>query len=192
MNKSKLISIIVVVFILIIGGAYFLYNKLGASVERETIATETTEATEEKKEEPSKKPNAPDFTVKDIDGNKVKLSDFYGKPVIINFWASWCDICVTEMPEFEEAFKTYGEDVQFMMINATDGSRETLKTAQDFIEEKGYTFPVYFDTSLTASKSYNASALPVTYFIDAEGNAIAKSVSYTNSDTLEKGIELIK
>lgn len=113
---------------------------------------------------------APDFTVIDKDGNNIKLSDMKGKPVIINFWATWCPYCVQEMPDFEEAYKTYGDKVHFMMINVTDGYQETLEKAKNFISQKQFTFPVYYDTKIMATKAYSAFSLPCTFFIDAEGN----------------------
>ncbi|MBQ7873566.1 MAG: TlpA family protein disulfide reductase [Oscillospiraceae bacterium] len=112
---------------------------------------------------------APDFTVYDADGNAVNLSDFAGKPVVINFWATWCGYCVQEMPEFEKAFAEYGDEVVFMMINVTDGASETKEEAMAFIEENGYTFPVYYDTDLSATYAYGAYSLPATGFVTPSG-----------------------
>ncbi len=87
------------------------------------------------------------------------------------------------MPDFEEAFAQYGDDVVFMMIDVADGKRETRESGQAYIDENGYTFPVYFDTGLEAASAYNITGLPTTVFIDADGN-IAKTVS--GAQTLEK------
>lgn len=135
---------------------------------------------------------APNFTVYDLDGNEVNLSDFFGKPIIVNFWASWCGPCKMEMPDFNEAYQLLNEDITFLMVNMTDGSRETVDIASSFIEKSGYTFPVYYDTSFSAAITYSVSSLPTTYFIDADGNLIAHARGAIDAATLQKGIDMIK
>ena len=134
---------------------------------------------------------APDFTVYDADGNEVKLSDYLGKPVVLNFWASWCGPCKMEMPDFNEKHQQLGEDVQFLMINLTDGTTETVEGASSFIASMGYTFPVFYDTSSMAAARYGVSSIPTTFFIDAEGYAIARATGAIGIDTLQAGIDLI-
>ena len=132
---------------------------------------------------------APDFTVTDYDGEEVMLSDYFGKPIVVNFWASWCPPCKAEMPDFEEAYKTHSE-VQFLMVNMT-GGRETLESAKEHVESQGYTFTVLFDTEYSAAYAYYVNSLPATYFIDAEGNLIAYATGMLDAETLEKGIAMI-
>ena len=133
---------------------------------------------------------APDFTVLDGDGNERKLSEFFGKPIVLNFWATWCGYCVQEMPDFNQAAKDHPE-VTFMMVNVTDGERETVEIAKAFIEQQGFTFPVYYDTTLQAATTYGASGLPKSIFIDADGNLVAYANGMIDADTLELGISKI-
>ncbi len=134
---------------------------------------------------------APDFTVLNSDGEEVKLSDFFGKPIVLNFWASWCPPCKAELPDFDRACKAYEGKVTFLMINLTDGQRETVEVAKSFIAEKGYTFPVYFDTKYEASYKYGLSSIPQTFFLDANGNIIAQATGMITAAQLEQGIGMI-
>ena len=134
---------------------------------------------------------APDFTVYDAQGNPVKLSDFAGKPLVLNFWATWCGPCKMEMPDFQETWLELGDEIQFVMINLTDGTRDTVESASAFIAEQGYTFPVFFDTDSQAAALYGVYSIPTTYFIDAEGNAIAQATGAIDAELLQKGIDMI-
>ena len=134
---------------------------------------------------------APDFTMLDMEGNEVKLSDFFGTPIVLNFWASWCPPCKAELPDFEEACKRYEGKVTFLMVNLTDGQRETVEVAKSYIASQGYTFPVYFDTKYEAAYTYGVSSIPQTYFINADGSLEARATGMISAAQLEKGIGMI-
>ena len=138
----------------------------------------------------AQKSKAPDFTVTDGDGRAVTLSSYFGKPIVLNFWASWCGPCKMEMPDFQETFEARGEEVQFLMVNLTTG-RETLTTAKQHIATCGYTLPVLFDTSAEAASVYRVSSIPTTYFIDAEGYLVAQATGMIDAETLGRGIDMI-
>lgn len=199
MKKAWLIIAVVFVLALLIIGAKFLYDYLGGITsaqlapqqteptadQLEPDAGETAEQTQPQRQFP------PDFTAYDANGNPVKLSDMRGKPVIVNFWASWCSPCKQEMPDFEEAYKTYGDQVIFMMVNLTDGQRETQATAQAHIDNNGFTFPVYFDLDQSAAVAYNTVSIPATYLYDADGYLVTYGVGMLDAATIEQGIGMI-
>jgi len=209
MKQKKALLTIVLAFIVLLGGAYALYDRLGESAAPQQLAVQNPPAgrqaeqeadapqgtaqdveisSEEEKE--SEKVLAPDFTVYDLDGNEVRLSDYIGKPVVLNFWASWCGPCKMEMPDFDEAYAELGDEIQFLMVNVTSG-RETLESASAFIEEQGYSFPVFYDTDSDAAMTYGVYSLPTTLFIDAEGYGIAQAAGAIDAETLQNGIDMI-
>jgi len=181
MKKKITLIISVVLVVLIFTGVYFLYGKLSENYADETTAQNTTALGQTQ--------TAPDFTVLDVDSNVVKLSDYFGKPIVINFWATWCPYCIEEMPLFEEAYKE-NYDVQFLMINCTAG--DTMSKAKAFIDEQKYTFPVLYDAMGNASQAYSATSLPVTYFIDKDGKIVSRSVGMMSEEKLKEKIDLLK
>ena len=134
---------------------------------------------------------APDFKVLDMEGNEVRLSDFFGKPIVLNFWASWCPPCKAELPDFEDAYKKYDGEVVFLMVNMTDNQMETVEVAKDFVKTYGYTFPVYYDVNYQAATVYGIRSIPQTYFINAEGEAVASATGMISAAQLEQGIGMI-
>ena len=182
--------LLALIFVALLLGAKRLYETLGSQVQLDTLATQATQPVEAGETEPAKQ-LAPDFTVYDLEGNAYKLSDFRGKPVILNFWATWCGYCKMEMPDFNEKYQKYGEEIHFLMVNVTDGAQETVETASAFVAEEGYSFPVYYDTTLEAASSYPTSGLPVTFIIDEEGAVVAWQQGMMSAENLQKGIDMV-
>lgn len=184
--------IIAVLLVGIIAGATALYNKYSEEFDmnNQVQQGETPSDVEQKTETRDDTNPAPDFTVVDYDGNKVKLSDYKGKPVVLNFWATWCYYCKVEMPDFNEAYKNY-PDVQFLMVNATGTNGETVESAKAYVEQEKYEFPVLFDTMYEANQAYRLSSFPMTVFIDAEGNIVSSRVGMLTKEALENEIKKI-
>lgn len=195
MKNKKTLFLLILLFVLLLGGAGLLYRLLGQSVEAKQLSTQPARQEEpdetDDAEQTAQKIEAPDFIVYDAQGNEVRLSDYFGKPIVLNFWASWCGPCQSEMPDFHEKYLQLGEDIHFLMVNMTDGSRETIESAAAFISENEYTFPVLYDTQSSAALTYGAYSLPTTFFIDAEGYAIAQATGAIDADTLRRGIDMI-
>lgn len=193
MKNKKTFFIIALVFVLLIGGATVLYRQLGKNIAAEQLATQSTNQSDESAAgETEQKIKAPDFTVYDTDGNEVHLADYIGKPIVLNFWASWCGPCQSEMPDFHEKYLELGDDVHFLMINMTDGARETVESASAFIAKNVYAFPVFYDTKSDAASIYGAYSLPTTFFINADGYAIAQATGAIDAETLQRGLDMIK
>ena len=130
---------------------------------------------------------APDFIVFDANGNPVRLSDMKGKPVVLNFWASWCPPCKAEMPDFDKVSRELDGEVVFMMVNVWD----TQSAAEAIIDSMGYTFPVYFDLLEDAVGKYGIESIPQTYFIDKWGGLVAYGVGALSEADLRYGISMI-
>ena len=109
---------------------------------------------------------APDFTLQTVDGQQVSLSDYRGKPVILNFWASWCGPCRYEVPAFKSFYDKYGnEGVSILAVNTQDNPDSALAYAKS----DGLKFTIPVDPRGQVSSLYNVRGLPTTYFIDKDG-----------------------
>lgn len=206
MNDKKrtfisITSLIVIIFLAFVAYSYLIkiYKpQNGLSQPSTTQATQsgtdktdttTKEQSNEAHADEKEKVEAPDFTVFDTDGKAVSLSDFKGKPVVINFWATWCGYCKKEMPDFEKVYKEYGDKVQFMMVNLTDGQSETEDQAREFIKKEGFTFPVYFDINNETSSLYGISGLPMTIVVGSDGNVTGYAKGMLDEETLSSAIK---
>ena len=173
------IGIFIALFVVFLLTAVVLYNMLSSNYTEESPAEENRQEVLEQ---------APDFKVYNENGDEVLFSDFKGKPVVINFWATWCGVCTTEFPHFEEAYKKYGDKVQFMMVNMTEGSYETEEKAKYlnfYLNDK----KDFDDKDLEASVKYYISAIPVTVFVDKDGNIVTKRIGGMNEQMLSGYIE---
>lgn len=195
-----LLSALALVALLVIAAA--LYRSLsdryaaGTSTTSSVTAGETASAAETNAAAQTVQPTdfapdaklAADFTVFDRNNAEIRLSDHFGKPLVVNFWASWCGPCCRELPAFDDAAKQYDGQIEFMMVNLTDGFSETVESVQSFLEENGYTFPVYFDTDEDAADAYNIYSIPETVFIRADGTVMDTHIGSMDEATLQNYI----
>lgn len=107
-----------------------------------------------------------DFSLEDLNGNKVDLSSFKGKKIFLNFWATWCPPCKAEMPDIEKLYQeTKDSDLVILAVNVG----EDKKTAQNFMNANKYNFTVLLDVTGEVSRLYQVTGIPTSYFIDTEG-----------------------
>ncbi|MFC1991764.1 TlpA family protein disulfide reductase [Chloroflexota bacterium] len=125
---------------------------------------------------------APDFTLTDLDGNQVSLSDFRGKTVFLNFWATWCPPCRAEMPEMESVYQEY-KDKEVVIIGVD--IQETEETVRQFVQEGGYSWTFLLDTSGTVAADYEVVAIPTSLFLDKEGIIRAVNVNAMTKREIE-------
>jgi len=144
-------------------------------------ASNNDKSSEGKSDTDKKRPTIPafDFTLTDQYGNEHTLSDYKGKVVFLNFWATWCPPCRKEMPDIEELYKEYNFNKdEVVFLGVANPSSKDYPNNQDvekddiisFLEENGYSFPTVFDESGEVLHNYNISAFPTTFMIDKEGN----------------------
>src|SRR5699024_8030745 len=126
---------------------------------------------------------APDFTLDTLDGETVKLSDYRGQKVLLNFWASWCGPCRAEMPDMQKFYEKYSDDVEILAVNVRETERNDQNVI-DFIEEYNATFPVLVDDSSVVSNIFMAHQLPTSYLIDSTGKIHTKAVGAMNYETM--------
>ena len=115
---------------------------------------------------------APDFELKSLDGTKVKLSDFRGKAVLLNFWATWCGPCKIEMPWFVELQKQYGsQGLQIVGVAMDDATDQEISK---FAKEMGVNYPVLLGTEAVGQSYGGVNVLPTTFFVDRDGKLVAR------------------
>lgn len=186
--------LVVVVILAAIGGAVWTAMDKGDSQDqassddkKSTKATEDGEnkqagATRDQQSEEGFQ--APDFTLKTLEGETVTLSKNDGKPSLVNLWASWCPPCKVEMPHLQKAYEKYGDQVNFHMVNLT--SLDNKDKMVKYIKDEKYTFPVLLDETGKVGEEYMAFSIPQTYIVDENGQVIEKITGAMTKEQLEE------
>ena len=146
------------------------------------------EKTEEKEEEENGEMAAIDFTLYDQYGKEHSLSDYKGKTIFLNFWATWCPPCKAEMPDIQKLYEFYGEDGEVVILGvaAPNFSNETdAEGIKAFLKENGYTYPVLMDTEGELFMQYGISSYPTTFMIDKEGNVFGYVSGQLSEDMMK-------
>ena len=159
----------------------------------EADADTGTEESPQAEESAAETVPAPDFTLLDQYGNSHTLSDYKGKTVFLNFWATWCPPCRAEMPEIQEIYEEYGEnnsDVIILGIASPEvGQEGSAEDIAAFLSENNYTYPVVMDTDGIMSYYYGISAYPTTFMIDKDGNVYGYVPGQITKDIMQSIIE---
>ncbi len=134
----------------------------------------------------------PDCQAQDVQGNMISLTQFTGKPMVINFWGASNPFSQTELPGFEDTYTSQtGDQVEFVMINLTSTKGESIDAAQDYITQNGFTFPVYFDVNKSVEKAFGIRSAPTTVFVDKQGTIVGVVEGALSEESLLRGISLI-
>lgn len=139
---------------------------------------------------------APDFTLADQYGSTHTLSDYKGKTIFLNFWATWCPPCRAEMPEIQEIYEEYGSNESDVIVlgiaSPNIGQEGSAEDIAAFLEENGYTYPVVMDTDGIMAYIYGVNAYPTTFMIDSDGNVFGYVSGQITKDIMKSIIEQTK
>ena len=131
---------------------------------------------------------APDFTLLDLDGNQISLGDFAGRPVVINFWATWCPPCQDEMPLLVEAYEREGGQVVFLAISIDEPERAVRR----FAEKNDISFVILLDEGGKVASEYRVKSIPITFFVNREGQVVMRYAGQIPTHRLEDGLSRIR
>lgn len=128
-----------------------------------------------------------DFKLRDLNNAEIQLSDLRGKPVLLNFWATWCVPCKTEMPLLQQSYQKFGDKMAFFGVN----QQETLNVILPYLKENGISFPILLDETGEVTRNYYIEGLPTTYFIDASGILRAFQIGPLTDDMIKNNLATI-
>lgn len=177
MQSSSLISRIVrlgIILILLMAISYAFHNTL--TNKKEVVASEVGST-------------APEFTLKDLAGIERTLSNYQGKGIVLNFWATYCPPCKKEMPYLEEAYKQYKDKgIEILAVNVGEPTR----LANQFVKNRDLTLPILLDRNQVVADAYQVINLPTTFFIDEHGEIVERVSGELTPEKIKESIKLIK
>ena len=200
-KKVGIVIGIIILFIILGIGCYYYWNdnkektmenENTKNMVEQNIEAEFVPTTEEERKLAYESDEFHDFYLYDAEEQKYKLSDFIGKPMVINFWASWCKYCKEEMPDIEEIYKENREDITFLIIDVLD-KKETKEIGIQYIRENSFSFPFYsYKDEKKAMSYYGMNKYPSTLFVSKEGKVLKKKQGKMSLTELQEGINLLK
>ena len=122
---------------------------------------------------------APDFTLTDMDGKEVRLSEQRGKKVLINFWTTWCGYCKEEMPLIQKLHQQGGENWRVLTVNITS-TETSVQKVKSYIDSNGFTFPVLLDQKGSVATLYGVQGIPASFMLNEKGEVIRTKVGPFN------------
>jgi len=174
MNVKKIVAVAVIVMGVLVAGIFFSGNEGNGS----PVVTEVSEV--------STSNEAPDFTLSDMRGNEVSLSDFKGNIVIINFWATWCGPCRFEIPDLIDLQEKYNGDLVVLGVSLDyDGP----SVVPQFAERLGISYPVLYGNGRVANRYGGVTGIPTTFIIDRDMNVYRRYIGYRPQTVFEKDIQ---
>ena len=177
MNVKKIVAVAVIVMGVLVSGIIFSGNE-GNSSSVVGSAASVTEVSSSNK--------APDFTLSDMQGNEVSLSDFKGNVVIINFWATWCGPCRFEIPDLIDLQEKYNGDLVVLGVSLDyDGP----SVVPQFAEKLGISYPVLYGNGQVAHRYGGVTGIPTTFIIDRDMNVYSRYIGYRPQTVFEKDIQ---
>jgi peroxiredoxin len=177
-NIPNIKNILVVGVLIGIGLGAIIFAGIGLYQSGSMNFTNDSDQTQKLSTIPAIGKPAPDFALTNLEGDTVRLSDLYGKPVAINFWATWCSPCIYELPIFQKHFLKNGDRFEILAVN----NQESQPIVEPFVDEMGLTFDILLDLDAEVAVLYQVVGFPTTYFIDSKGITRAKHIGVLNED----------
>ena len=112
-----------------------------------------------------------------------------GKPLVVNFWATWCPYCIQEMGDYQQLYNEYGNRVSFAFVDCVDGQRETVADGASWLAENGYTLPAYYDVDQDAVRDFGATSLPTTVVASADGEILAVTPGVIDPERMRAALD---
>lgn len=187
------VLLVLLALVVVLGGAAVGHRLLVSN--HDAAKALSTEASEASDEAPEKRevPMLADYdaTVYTSLGEPMLLTAIaHEKPLVLNFWATWCPYCVQEMPDLKAIYERYSDNVSFAFVDVTDGQRETQDKAVAWLSDNGFEeLPAYFDIDLAASTTFGAYSLPTTVVVSAEGEILTVMPGVIDPDLLSGALE---